>query len=353
MDIRFRLSRPGFAMGVDLQLPDTGVTALFGPSGCGKTTFLRVVAGLERLPDARVRVAGETWQSGDTWCPTHRRQLGYVFQQPGLFEHLSVRQNLLYGARRVRTPMPAQAQDHVIDLLGLSPLLDRSPGGLSGGEQQRVAIARALFTQPRLLLLDEPLAALDEVRKQDILGYLTRIRRELDIPMLFVSHSRDEVARLADYLVLLDQGRVTAHGPATDLFSRLDVSLARQPDTGVVLDTRVADHDARYDLTTLTFPGGSLLVPGSPGAPGTDVRVQVRARDVSLSLDPPGRTSILNVLPVTIDTLADAGPAQVLVRVNAGPTLLLARLSRKSVETLSLRPGQRAFAQVKAVAVLA
>ncbi|RMF13848.1 MAG: molybdenum ABC transporter ATP-binding protein [Gammaproteobacteria bacterium] len=353
MDVRFTLSRTGFAMNVDLQLPDKGVTALFGPSGCGKTTFLRVVAGLERCLDSEIRVGDEIWQSGAIWRPPHQRPLGYVFQQPTLFTHLSVRQNLQYGARRVRHPLSGDEQAKVLALLGLEPLLDRAPTGLSGGEQQRVAIARALFTRPRLLLLDEPLAALDDARKHDILGYLARVRTDMNVPMLFVSHSRDEVARLADYLVLMDQGHITAHGPVTELFSRLDLALAREPDTGVVLETQVTGHDPAYGLTQLAFPGGTLLVPDGRHQDGQSVRVQIQARDVSLSLDPPGRTSILNILPVTIDTLQAESPAQVLVRLRAGDTPLLARLSRRSADALNLEPGQAAFAQVKAVAVLA
>ncbi len=353
---RFELSHPGFALDVDLALPGSGVTALFGPSGSGKTSCLRCVAGLERGARGRLVVAGETWQDSERglFLPPHRRALGYVFQDANLFEHLDVRRNLLFGWQRVAPGERRLALEQVVELLGIEGLLTRLPARLSGGERQRVGIARALLTSPRLLLMDEPLAALDAERKAEILPYLERLTRELALPILYVSHAPDEVARLADHLVLLEQGRVLASGPTSAVLARLDLPIALAEDAGVVLEGRGLGHDPDYGLLSLGLPGEQRgLLAHAPLPPGQALRIKVLARDVSLSLERQ-HSSILNVLPATVAEIAPTrSPAQVLLRLDLGGTALLARITRYSLERLSLQPGSQVWAQLKSVAVLA
>ena len=353
---RFELRHADFVLDVDLALPGRGVTALFGPSGSGKTSCLRCVAGLEPAARARLVVAGETWQDSDRglFLPPHRRALGYVFQDANLFEHLDVRRNLLFGWKRVAPAARRLELEQVVELLGIEGLLARMPARLSGGERQRVGIARALLTSPRLLLMDEPLAALDAERKAEILPYLERLTLELALPILYVSHAPDEVARLADHLVLLDQGRVLASGPTTEVLARLDLPIALADDAGVVLEGRVLGHDPDYGLLSLGLSGEQrVLLAHAPLPPGQALRIKVLARDVSLSLERQ-HSSILNVLPATVAEIAPTrSPAQVLLRLDLGGTALLARITRYSLERLALRPGSRVWAQLKSVAVLA
>lgn len=353
---RFQLGHPGFTLDVDLALPGSGVTALFGPSGSGKTSCLRCVAGLETAARGRLVVAGETWQDSERglFLPPHRRALGYVFQDANLFEHLDVRRNLLFGWQRVAPDERRLALEQVIELLGIEGLLSRMPARLSGGERQRVGIARALLTSPRLLLMDEPLAALDAERKAEILPYLERLTRELALPILYVSHAPDEVARLADHLVLLERGRVLASGPTSGVLARLDLPIALAEDAGVVLEGRVLGHDPDYGLLSLGLPGEQrVLLAHAPLPSGQALRIKVVARDVSLSLERQ-HSSILNVLPATVAEIAPTrSPAQVLLRLDLGGAALLARITRYSLERLSLQPGSRVWAQLKSVAVLA
>jgi len=348
---RFRIAYPGFSLDVDLLLPERGITALFGPSGSGKTTILRCMAGLERSPEGFLSIAGEAWQDRGIFLPTHKRPLGLVFQEASLFPHLTVRGNLRYGMKRAGN---TEGFESMLDLLDLRALLDRAPGTLSGGERQRVAIARALLTRPRLLLMDEPLAALDMKRKLEILPYLERLRDELSIPVIYVSHSLDEVARLADHLVLIENGRVTASGPLTDILVRPELSAAFAGETGAVLETTVAAHEAD-GLTRLEFPGGKLFIVGDAHAPGKRLRCRIHASDVSLSLSTHTDTSILNTLPATIVSVAAADtPGHVLVqlRLMCGKSLLLARITERSRQALALTPGLTVIAQVKSVAIL-
>jgi molybdate transport system ATP-binding protein len=349
---RFRLDWPGFSLDVDLDLAARGVTAIFGPSGSGKTTLLRCIAGLERPPGGRLWMGDEAWQDGTRWVPTHRRPIGYVFQEASLFPHLSVAGNLRYGLRR-----SADAQnvnlDTAIELLGLGPLLDRQTARLSGGERQRVAIARALATGPRLLLMDEPLAALDLGRKQEILPYLERLHDELEIPILYVSHSPDEVARLADHLVALAGGRVLASGPLTDMLARLDLPIRLGEDVGTILEGVIAEVDEPWHLARVDFPGGALWTRDHGHPTGHRVRVRVLARDVSLARRAPERTSIQNVLEGRIDEVVDdEHPSSALVRLRVGRSLLLARLTKRAVCELEVAPGQEVWVQVKSVALL-
>lgn len=355
MEVRFARRYGGFTLDVDLALPSSGVTALFGPSGSGKTTLLRCVAGLDRTHEGKLIFAGERWQDGDTFLPAHRRPLGYVFQEASLFPHLDVRGNLDYGARRSRGS--TVDRDRVIDMLGIGHLLTRRAESLSGGERQRVAIARALFAAPQLLLMDEPLAALDRERKREILPYLERLRDELDIPVLYVSHAHDEVARLADHLVLMERGRAIASGPLCEITARLDLPLALDPDAGVVVAATVGAHDRDYDLMRLDFPGGSVHASRRQNVEepslGRKVRMSIQARDVSIALSEAADSSILNRLPATIVSFADAlQPSQLLVRLDADGTPILARISRRSRDQLGLREGLRVWAQVKTVALV-
>ena len=349
---RFKLDWPGFHLDVDLDLPARGVTALFGHSGSGKTTLLRCMAGLERAPQGRLVVNDEVWQDGGKWLHTHQRSLGYVFQEASLFAHLTVLGNLRYGLRRISGAQQSSL-DQAIELLGIGHLLERKPDRLSGGERSRIGIARALAVQPRLLLMDEPLAALDLKRKQEILPYLERLHRELDMPVIYVSHAPDEVARLADHIVVMDAGRAVAVGPLTDTLARLDLPIQLGEDVGVVLDAVVAERDATWHLARVEFPGGSLWVRDAGHALGQAVRVRILARDVSIALQQVSGISIQNCLRATVEEMAaDHHPALALLRLQAGSSPLLARLTQRSASALGLVPGMTVWAQIKAVALI-
>jgi molybdate transport system ATP-binding protein len=355
----FKLDWPGFTLDVDLDLPARGVTALFGHSGSGKTTLLRCIAGLERAPQGHLTVNGETWQNdeqqgkqGGHWLPTHQRQLGYVFQEASLFPHLTVMGNLRYGMRRASNAQQGSL-DQAIELLGIGHLLDRKPDRLSGGERSRIGIARALAVNPRLLLMDEPLAALDLKRKQEILPYLERLHRELDMPVIYVSHAPDEVARLADHIVVMDAGRAVAAGPLSETLARLDLPIQLGEDVGVVLDAVVAARDAQWHLARVEFPGGRLWVRDAGHAIGDSVRVRILARDVSIALQQVSGISIQNCLRATVEEMAgDHHPALSLLRLKVGTSHLLARLTQRAAAELSLVPGMAVWAQIKAVALI-
>ncbi|WP_455825255.1 molybdenum ABC transporter ATP-binding protein [Pseudomonas graminis] len=358
IDVRLNLNYSGFALDVDLHLPGRGVTALYGHSGSGKTTCLRCIAGLERADDGFIRINDEVWQDSRNrvFVPPHKRALGYVFQEASLFPHLSVRANLEFGLKRIARQQRRVELAQATELLGIGHLLERHPQHLSGGERQRIGIARALLTSPRLLLMDEPLAALDSKRKGEILPYLERLHDELDIPVLYVSHAQDEVARLADHIVLLSDGKALASGPIGETLARLDLPMALGDDAGVVINGSVSAYDAHYQLLTLQLPDSAqhLRVAHAPLAVGKTLRVKVQARDVSLSLQAGEHSSILNRLPVTVtQEIAADNSAHVLVRLDADGTPLLARITRFSRDQLQLHPGQTLWAQIKAVAVLA
>lgn len=351
IEARFRVQRSGFALDVDLRLPATGVSAVFGPSGCGKTTLLRCMAGLTRAPQGRLHVAGECWQDehAGVWRPTHRRPIGYVFQEASLFPHLSVQGNLDFAHRRSGST-DRRVVDESIALFEIDHLLPRSPERLSGGERQRVAIARALASSPRILLMDEPLAALDAARKAEILPFLERLHRELSIPVIYVTHSMDEVARLADHLVVLDQGRVDASGAMREVLARLDSTLTASEDAGVALDATVAGHDAKYRLTRLDIGGAELWAARVSREVGSRVRVRIHARDVSLALFRPDGSSITNILASVVEAIAHDGPDQSMVRLRVGDgARLLARITRRSCDHLALDRGMVVYAQVKGV----
>lgn len=351
---RFNIQHPSFCLDVDLTLPGHGITALFGPSGSGKTTLLRALAGLDRHPDAFLALGQEIWQddTAKIFCPPHLRAVGYVFQEPSLFDHLSVEANLAFGWKRTPLAERRYEPQDIHELMAINGLLQRRPSSLSGGERQRVAIARALLSSPRLLLMDEPLAALDLGRKAEILPCLERLHATLSIPVIYVSHAPDEVARLADHIVVLEAGTVIASGPLTETLTRTDLTPVFADEPGVVLDTVVAEHEAD-ELTRLAFADGQLLVPRRKEAPGRRMRCRIHARDVSLALAKPGTSSILNSFEASVTALIPvATPGHVLVRLVIGESLLLALITERSSRVLQLQPSQRVWAQVKAVALL-
>ena len=353
IEAHYFIERGDFTLNAAFAAPARGVTALFGPSGCGKTTLLRAIAGLEHCPGGSLSVSGEVWQDERSFLPPHRRPVGYVFQEASLFPHLSVRRNLEYGLKRVPNTEQRVAFDQAAALLGVESLLERPVTGLSGGERQRVAITRALLTSPRLLLMDEPLTALDRDSKSEILPFLERLHEELAIPVLYVSHAPDEVARLADHLVLMDSGRVLASGPIGEMLTRLDLPLAQSSDAEALIEAKVAGHDENFELTYLDFPGGRFTVTGKELPVGQPVRLRVLARDVSLTLEHQSGTSILNIFPARVEALAEEKPSRVIVQLKAAGVPMLSRITRKSAAALKLRPGQQIYVQVKSVALVA
>jgi molybdate transport system ATP-binding protein len=350
-----------FPVEVAFCAPGQGVTALFGPSGCGKTTVLRCMAGLTRLC-GRLMIDGELWQDDSTglFLKPHQRRIGYVFQEASLFSHLSVRDNLLYGAKRAGAGGGSVSIrfDDAVGMLGIGHLLDRSPAALSGGERQRVAVGRALLSRPRLLLMDEPLAALDRLTKEEILPYLEALRESLSIPIFYVSHDLGEVERLADTLVLLESGRVLAVGPLADLEADPSLPLLRAPEAAVTLEARVSGIDDAYALTSLAIDGGILIVPGRRGEVGKRCRLRIRASDVSFVREPARETSVLNCFPVRIVSIApsegDDGQINLVAAIGEGGrgARIVGRITRKSRELLRLEPGVEVYAQVKSASLL-
>lgn len=353
--VRFDVEHAGFSMHPRLALPGRGVTALFGHSGSGKTTILRAIAGLDRHPGGYLEVNGVVWQddAAKLFVPTHRRALGYVLQEASLFAHLTVRGNLAFASKRARAADGELVMAQMLALLGIEHLLERRTSDLSGGERQRVAIARALLTKPQLLLLDEPLASLDGKRKEEVLPYLERIHADLDVPMLYVSHSAEEVARLADHVVLLEAGQVLASGPAAATLARLDLSMALADDAGVLVEGVADGFDAQYDLLRLRAAGTTMHVAHKAMVHGASLRLRILARDVSLTLAPVPDSSILNQLPATVVAQWPANDrANVIVKLDAAGTALLARITRRSRDQLGLEEGSPVWAQVKAAALL-
>ncbi|SOC07978.1 molybdenum ABC transporter ATP-binding protein [Rhodobacter maris] len=352
---RFAGRLGSFDLDVAFEAPGRGVTALFGPSGCGKTSVLRCMAGLTRLPGGRLEVNGQIWQEGRKITPPHRRAVGYVFQEASLFAHLSVRENLRYGMKRARGPLRI-GEAEVVGLLGIEALFSRPTAALSGGERQRVAIGRALLSQPELLLMDEPLSALDRISREEILPYLERLHATLEMPILFVSHDISEVERLADRLVLMEAGKVRAEGPLAQLLADPSLPLIHRPDLAAVIEGEVIAVDPAYGLSEIAVPGGVITVPGALGPAGTRRRLRIPASDVSLGRRAPLDTTILNALPATIlDAAPDPDGHLTTVRLALGPAgngaLLLSRVSRKSWDRLGFAPGDRIVARLKATAL--
>lgn len=352
LEVRVRLRKGDFRLDAEF-MADTGLTVLFGRSGSGKTSLVNTLAGLERPDEGRIAVDGHVLFDSKAGIDlaTEKRRLGYVFQEARLFPHLSVAGNLTYGMKLTPSGERHQDFDHVVDLLDLRPLLTRRPHTLSGGERQRVAIGRALLASPRLLLMDEPLASLDAGRKADILPFIERLRDELNLPIVYVSHAIEEVIRIADTMVVMSDGRVAATGSVEETMSRLDLHpLTGRYETGAVVAARISGRDLRYGLTELTFAANRLWIPKLDLPLGTSLRVRIRARDVSLSLEPPGRISIQNVFEGIVRELDAGDRPQVNVLIDVGAPLI-ARISRRSAEALELQPGTRVFAMIKSVAI--
>jgi molybdate transport system ATP-binding protein len=351
LEVAARRGVPGFVLDAAFAAETPGVVALFGPSGSGKSTVLSIVAGLLRPDAGRVALDGAVLldTAARVDVPAERRRCGLVFQDARLFPHMSVSANLRYGLRRAPRGAAGPGLEEVVALLGLGALLDRRPRALSGGERQRVALGRALLSRPRLLLMDEPLAALDAGRKAEILPFLERLRDAARLPILYVTHALDEVDRLADRMVLMEDGRVTAAGAVEALSVRTDLPLlARRRDAGAVLSCRVLSHDPARGLTQLGFAGGTLVVPLRADPPGTRLRTRLRA--VAVATAAPDAISMHNILPGTIAALEQAGPHEAFVTVAVGPTRVLARITRDAVARLGLAPGMAVFALVKSLA---
>ena len=353
IEARFYIERDGFTLDAEFTTPMKGITAVFGPSGCGKTTLLRAMAGLEYCRDGYLAFGDTVWQNKERFTPPHQRSLGYVFQEANLFPHLTVRGNLEYGYKRVAKSEQKLAFDQAIELLSVETLLDRRVTHLSGGERQRVAIARALLTSPTLLLMDEPLAALDANRKAEIYPFLDRLNQELEIPILYVSHLPDEVARLADHLVLLESGKILASGPITNMLTRTDLPLAHSADAESIIEAEFSGYDDNFKLSYLTFAGGQFTVAGTNQSLGKKLRLRVLARDVSLTLEHQTNTSILNIFPGVVEEIMEESPAQMTVRISIKGVPILSRITRKSANILGLEVGKHVYAQVKSVATLA
>jgi len=331
---------------------DGGVTALFGPSGAGKTTVAQILAGLLRPDAGRVTCDGQTFvdTARGVFVPPHRRRIGCVFQDGRLFPHLTVAQNLGYGRWFAGRASRGGSLDRVVDVLGLTPLLARMPGRLSGGEQQRVAIGRALAADPRLLVLDEPLSSLDAQRRLEVLPYLERLRDDIGLPMVYITHSADEIARLASRVVVLAAGRVEFAGPVRDAMARLDLlHIEGAEDAGAIVEGRVAAHDAADDLTRLAISGGELIVPRLQLPVGTRVRTRIRSRDVMIATVRPTGLSAQNVLAARITAVDEEYGTAVHLRLACGDDELLARVTRRALRRLDLVPGRAVFAVVKSL----
>lgn len=353
VNMHFVVERPDFALDVDLSIPARGITGVFGRSGAGKTTLLRSIAGLESPQHGRLVVDGDTWldTNGNISKPVRERAVAYVFQEPRLFGHLDVRGNIDYGRRRAGRRAHGVDVEQIVRMLAIGHLLERRTSEISGGEAQRVAIARALMTAPTLVLMDEPLSSIDEDRKDEILPFLERLHAELSVPAVYVSHNVDEISRLCDHLVVIDRGRVIASGELQAVLTGMELPVLSGREACSVIDAKVARVDAGYELTSVSFQGGELMLPGLLGEPGQAIRARIRASDISLCTEMPRQTSILNVLPARVDNISPEDGPTVLLRLALGDDRLLARITRRSLSTLDLKEGDEVFAQIKSVTV--
>jgi len=352
MKARFDFFKDTFHLDVELDLAEQGITAIFGPSGCGKTSLLRAIAGLDKYTGSEVSFAQQKWQSADVFIPTDQRSVAYVFQEASLFSHLNVQENLDYAVKRVPVNVQKIPFEQVVDLLGIGHLLNQKTHTLSGGERQRVALARALLSSPQLLLMDEPLSALDQQAKSEILPYIEQCHKKMQIPVVYVSHVFEEVCRLADYLLLMENGRITKHGPVEQMLTELNSPLALCDNAESIVSATVVEFDSTYNLTYLESALGRFTVVMTGLELGSSVRLRLAARDISLTLEPQTGTSILNIFSATVDQVQTIGDALVTVRLLINDTAILARLTKKSATLMQLKPGSNVFAQVKSVALI-
>ena len=342
-----------FEVKINEQIAARGVTAIFGPSGCGKTTLLRAMAGLQPIHSGFLRVKGVTWHDHETTLPAHKRPVGFIFQEASLFEHLTVAGNLNFASKRALESVRPEQFQEIIELLDIVQLLSQKPAQLSGGERQRVAIARALLIRPQLLLMDEPLAAVDQTRKREILPFLDRLRTELNLPIIYVTHALDEVTRLADDLLIMENGLIEASGSVDEVLTRLDVPRMLGEEAGAIVEGIVTERDTQWHLVRIDFSGGHLWLRDSGEALGQSARIRILARDISLSLVDEQASSILNRLSATVIAMADdTDQAMVMVRLAVGKTVLLARISKRSASQLKLHQNQMLWIQIKSVAIL-
>lgn len=345
----------GFTVDAGLDIQDSGITALYGPSGSGKSTILRLIAGLERGGNRdriNIRAGDVTWHDERTFLPVHERGVGFVFQQQQLFPHLTVKGNLDYAIKR-RHSNNGIGISQISEWLALEPLMSQPVQQLSGGEAQRVSIARVLLSGARCILMDEPLGSIDVASRARILPYLDRLHRNLQLPLVYVSHSLEEITYLADDLYLLEGGKIVASGSIFELGSSLELNIDAGDAAASVLQCTIAGHEPDYGLTRLDFDGGHLFVTARHRDPGATLRVRIPARDVSITLEPPQQTSILNIIPVKVEEIQPPSEsAGVLVRLAGGKQHILARITRKSLSNLDLSVGQQVYAQIKSVALL-
>ena len=353
IDMQFNLKRGGLSLSLDLSIPKSGITAVFGPSGIGKTTLLRAIAGLDNYPDSLINIGGVVWQDQDHFTPTYERQLAYVFQEENLFDHLTVQSNLEYGLKRSKRGAGAHSLNQIIHMLGIGDFLNRDPATLSGGQRQRVAIARALASNPCLLLMDEPLSSLDMASRQEILPYIENLQKQLEIPIIYVSHSIEEVSRLSDHIVLLESDGLKAQGATQEILTRLDLPLAHYNDAASVIQAELLEHDESYGLSYFSFASSRLSVQQSNLLIGQIARLRIAASDVSLTLEHQVDTSILNIFPATVLEISSDDRSQALVRLNVFDQILLSRVTKKSVKLLDLHVGKNVYAQAKSVALMA
>ena len=351
IECKIKIQLESFMLDANFSIPDRGITVVFGPSGSGKTTLLRAIAGLEKSDNGFLKIGDSVWQKGEDFLATHKRQIGYVFQDAALFDHLDVKGNLNFVIKRA-IGLKEDFIESIHNLLEIKTLLNRKTTQLSGGERQRVAIARALLTNPKILLLDEPLSALDLKRKNEILPYLDSIHNDLEIPILYVTHSQDEMSRLADHLLLIEDGNIVGSGPVNDMLTRFDMPLSHGGDAVSIIEAEVLKRDSEFNLMHLDFLGGQFIVPDNSFPVQTKVRIRVVARDVSLTKSKQVDTSILNIFPAMVQEIVNEGEAQVMVRLQIKETILLACITRKSSYKLRLEKGSEVFVQVKSVAIL-
>ncbi len=349
---RFQIARSQI-LNFDLDIDATGITAIYGASGCGKTSLLRALAGLDRHNNSNLQVGDETWQSSEIFLAPHQRNIGYVFQEANLFDHLDVMKNIAYGYNRTAPADRKISLPRVIELLGLKNLLNSKPALLSGGERQRVAIARALAKNPALLLMDEPLSSLDQNRKDELLPYIERLNKDMNIPIIYVTHSSDEIARLADQLVLIEDAVIKAAGPISEVLTRFDLSLAHRRHAESIIFASAESYEEKFQINVVNSDIGQFIIPGNRLNTDLALRLRLVAQDISITLEQQSDTSILNIFPAVVDELYREDNALLTVRLLINNFPVLAKITLKSADNLKLEKGKAVFAQIKGVAVAA